>query len=115
MSVDVSAVLALGRDLGKVGPVTVLRARRAMLKTANDIAATAKGLAPVDTGATRNSIGVTDRGTSVEIGPTTDYSPYLEFGTSRMPPRPFMAPALDRHAQAFEQAIDQLASNGLGL
>ena len=72
----------------------------------------ARRLAPYDTGATHDSItivGGSSKSSSgtfgfralgesqwwVEVGPETFYSPFLEYGTVYMTPRPFMLPALD--------------------
>jgi HK97 gp10 family phage protein len=58
---------------------------------------------PVDTGETRDSINM-DPGViaksnigeySIRVGPTTFYSPFLEYGTMFMAPRPFMMIAGD--------------------
>lgn len=40
-----------------------------------------------------------------EVGFTADYAPYLEFGTGRIAPRPFLRPAVARWAQAFYDRI----------
>lgn len=87
------------------------RAAVVVTKTAHDIEATAKQFVPVDTGATRNSIGVdlSDAGRSADIGPQTSYAEFLEFGTSRMAPRAFMGPALDRHTPDFIAALEAVA------
>jgi len=61
----------------------------------------------VDTGATRNSIFV-DPGTpsfSQKIGPTTEYAPFIEFGTRYMSARPYMIPALEKEAPRFIAAL----------
>ena len=61
----------------------------------------------VDTGATRLSIFVSP-GTpsfSQQIGPTTEYAPFIEFGTRFMPARPYMIPALEQEKIRFMQAI----------
>ena len=62
----------------------------------------------VDTGATKSSIAVTfeDDGFSAEIGPTTEYAPHIEFGTSKMAARPFMIPALESERKPFLAAIE---------
>lgn len=96
---------------GAVGSArTVVRTGAALIE------GTAKQSAPVDTGATRNSIGSDFSGNAhfaqADIGPTTSYSPYLENGTSRMAPRPFMGPALEKHTPEIEAAFAQ-ATEGL--
>lgn len=48
----------------------------------------------VDTGTLKNSIKAEKLDTfSWAIGTKVDYAPFLEFGTTRMAPRPFMGPA----------------------
>lgn len=95
--------------------VTGERARQVIRKTAVDVERDAKAFAPVDTGNLKNSIGHSDLrrvGTSgtleVEIGPTANYGGYVEWGTSRMAPRAYMGPALDRNTPAFVAAVTQL-------
>tara|TARA_Y100000310_G_scaffold126272_3_gene125050 strand:+ start:8649 stop:9008 length:360 start_codon:yes stop_codon:yes gene_type:complete len=62
----------------------------------------------VDTGATLNSTQsrtVPGERLARRIGPTTDYAVHLEFGTSRMPARPFMIPALEEERDPFIAAV----------
>ena len=112
---DFSDLLKLSADLGKASYEVTRRAQMVVAKTAHDIEADAKSLAPVDTGALRNSIGTTisNGGLSAEIGPTVHYAPYLEYGTRRMPPQPYMGPAAERRAEAFVQAVESLGGEFL--
>ena len=112
---DFSELLKLSADLGKASYEVTRKAQLVVAKTAHDIEADAKSLAPVDTGALRNSIGTTisNGGLSAEIGPTVHYAPYLEFGTRRMPPQPYMGPAADRRVEAFVQAVESLGGEFL--
>lgn len=109
---DMAELNTLAVDLAEAGPRVLVEASKVVRKTAFDIAATAQTFVPVDTGATRSSIGVdTDQaGLGATIGPTTHYAPYLEFGTSRMAPRAFMGPALDKHTPEFLEAMAVLAA-----
>ena len=75
---------------------------------------------PVDTGATRASIMshiVSASNTKIEddIGPETNYAPYLEYGTKRMRAQSFVRPAayenLIQVVSAISQAYAAWASN----
>ena len=73
----------------------------------------AKEKSPVDTGANRSSIYVAEvdgigGAPAYRIGPTMDYSAFLEFGTFKMPARPYMVPALESETPRFKEAIAQL-------
>lgn len=109
MDVDSSEVLRHAEDLGKVGPAIVKEARMvvevATLGTERD----AKVFAPVDTGNLRNSIYSSFRGLTGEVGPTADYGDFVEGGTSRMAPQPYMGPATDRNAPGFHAACADIA------
>lgn len=58
------------------------------------------------TGTTKRSIGleIKDSGMTADVGPTTDYAEYLEFGTRFMEAQPFVRPA-------FEEQKDQFISD----
>lgn len=132
MSFDASELRSLAADLGTVPKVAGQLAKVAVKKTAKDIEATAKAKAPRDparppqdpsrpvTGNLRNSIKTSDlRGVSqdspaAEVRASANYAAFQEFGTSRMPARPFMGPAADKHEPAFAQAMAQLAAKAIG-
>lgn len=110
----------LSADIAKAAATTGAKAQVVVRKTAYDIERAAKNKVPVDTGNLKGSIGHSDArsvgrsGTlAIEIGPTASYGAYVEFGTSRMAPQPFMGPAADQHAPAFEQAMQQIGLEGL--
>jgi HK97 gp10 family phage protein len=69
------------------------RADEARDVVGNRIAETAAEIAPKLTGATAASISYEDG----EVGPTTPYAPFVEFGTVDTAPQPFMGPAASRH------------------
>ena len=66
----------------------------------------AKDKVPVDIGTTKNSIAATEEG-ELEwiIGPTTEYAPFLEFGTVYMKERPFMVPAAEEMRPNIDRAV----------
>ncbi|WP_238999285.1 HK97-gp10 family putative phage morphogenesis protein [Segeticoccus rhizosphaerae] len=121
VDIDLSDVLKLERSLGAVtaGRVGALAAK-VVRKVAADVERDAKILAPVDTGNLRNSISTSITGDGrhasmrAEIGPTASYGGYVEFGTSRMGPQPYLGPSLDRHTDPFVTAMEQVAEQSLG-
>lgn len=99
----------------------------AMARGAEKIAATQRYLAPVDTGALRDSIHVTlpgeatpaysQPGGSQVAGPfeiiitagdhVTRYSHLVEFGTNKTFPQPYFWPGFRVHKQAVQKSIDR--------
>ena len=62
------------------------------------------------TGATKHSIGIEtkDAGFTVEVGATTEYHSYLEYGTRFMEAQPFTGPALEEQAPLFKSDLQKL-------
>ena len=71
----------------------------------------AKMLCPVDTGRLRNSISHAVSGNEVYIGTNVEYGPYVEFGTRRQRPQPYLTPAATQHSADYKRII-QLYLNG---
>lgn len=71
----------------------------------NAVADSARSVCPVRTGALRNSIEVTREGSCARVSANTDYAAYVEFGTSKMAPEPYLVPSLIENADAIESAI----------
>ena len=110
---DFSQVAALAADLSRAGARTARRASQVVRKTALDLEAQAKAFAPVDTGTLQGSIGSDIAPIRAVVGPTVEYAPYQEFGTYKMAPHPFMAPAADAVEPGFVAAMEQLGGEVL--
>ena len=76
---------------------------------ARNIERIAKDLAPIDTGALKNSIHVIkERPLERIIADGVEYGIYQEFGTSRMGAQPFLVPAVERVRKGFAKAWELL-------
>lgn len=73
----------------------------------------AKKLCPVDTGRLRNSIThqQMDENTEV-IGTNVEYAPFVELGTHKMNPRPFLRPAAENHTGEYLAIIKSVMGGG---
>lgn len=113
--VDASEVNQLAADLRDLPARKVRQIAPLVAATGLRTVADAKTAAPVDTGFLRSTIGMTvdPDGLGMEAGPTAAYGGYVEHGTSRMAPQPFMGPSFDRQLPGFEQGLAQIAGEGL--
>ena len=95
-------VFGLPQAIAALGAVALkgqLAAEAGKAALASGVAATASSLVAVDTGATKESIEITDEGVVA-----SEAAVFLEFGTVHMGAQPFMRPAADG-AEALEGAI----------
>lgn len=67
----------------------------------------AKLVCPVDTGRLRNSITnqIDLQENAVYIGTNVEYAPYVELGTSRMSPHPYLKPAASDHGDEYRAIL----------
>lgn len=85
---------------------------QALAKALEEVGLVAEGYAkkacPVDTGRLRNSIThqVRPSEKSVYIGTNVEYSAYVELGTSRMKPQPFLRPAAADHEGTYRKIFE---------
>lgn len=68
---------------------------RAVSLAADAACETARSLAAVDTGELRGSISAVHNGLEARVAAACGHAAAVEFGTSRMPARPFMQPAAE--------------------
>ena len=113
---DMSQVAALSADLGKASGQATKLGQVVVRATAANVERAAKTNAPVDTGNLRNSITtqISGGGMTAEIGPAAAYGIYVEMGTSRMAPQPYLLPALDAKTGPFITAMERVAEVALG-
>lgn len=68
----------------------------------------AKQYCPVDTGRLRNSIShaVSESEQAAVIGTNVEYAPYVELGTSRQKPQPYLEPAATEHLDEYQKIVE---------
>lgn len=71
----------------------------------------AKKLCPVDTGNLRNSISHATDQDSAYVGTNVEYAPYVELGTKRMEPRPYLKPAATEHSDEYKAVAERYMKN----
>ena len=111
MSWDVGELRALAADLGEASASAQLKATQVVQKSAFDVQRLAAERAPVRTGFLASSIGVdfdSGDGLTATIGPAASYGIFVEAGTSRMRPQPYLGPAFDAVVPGFTAAMEQL-------
>lgn len=91
----------------------------ALTRHTNRVAATAADLAPRDrpwlaTQGIRKDTTTLARRVYVPLDPDgQNVGMHVEFGTSKMAPRPFLLPAFDRHKQEFVDDVTRIAEEDL--
>lgn len=110
---DFSAIRTLSVDLGEAAVGVNVKARAVVRKSAADLEKLAKRRAPKRTGALRDSITSTSSGLTAEIGPTIRYAPFVEYGTYKMRPQPYLGPATAVVEPKFVAAMEQIGGDVL--
>lgn len=60
----------------------------------------------VRTGRLRNSITHAKDADAAYVGSNLEYAPYVEMGTSRMRPRPFIKPAVENYLDDYKEILE---------
>ena len=66
----------------------------------------------VRTGRLRNSISHARDDTSAYVGTNVEYAAYVELGTSKMKPRPYLRPAAQNYADEYKEIVKTALKNG---
>lgn len=105
--IDVSEVTKLAADIGTATARVDGRATVELVKVAERLRAEITADAPVLTGATRASVNMKASATEARI--TADSAAFfLEFGTSRMAPQPFMFNKVPAAAERLANALAKI-------
>ena len=113
LSVDDAEIRRFERDVEVSSREASKQARNVVRKSTFATEAGGKARAAVLTGFMRNSITSDFIGSNADVavgttGPEAEYSPYVEHGTSRQAPQPFMGPAADEVEPTFYAALEAI-------
>ncbi len=100
-------IINLDKCIAKFGNIAGIDLMPEIREATRKVQQSAKDLAPVDTGALRNSIKTKmypDQQAGV-VYTTLEYAPYQEFGTRRMKAQPFMTPAMNMNRAGINQSM----------
>lgn len=85
---------------------------RALIRIGDEIISYAGDLIHNVTGNLRRSLNKRVRGNSVIVGTDVEYARYVEEGTSRSKPHPYLRPAVTNHMDEWKQIIEDELENG---
>ena len=118
-TIDTSELRKLAADLEKEAPRVGADVSAAVKKSAEAVKKAAAEIAPKRTGTLAGSIGVDtygdgrSGGMTAVIGPLARYGIFVERGTSKMAPQPYMEPAFSAESPKLEQALTEIAGKVL--
>lgn len=105
MGIDASEVYNLAADLAAAPAKAEAGSIKAVSSSTRQTARDARRFAAVLTGFMRENVEARVSGLSGEVVSLADYSEFQEYGTSKMPPHPFMRPAADLALDPLADAV----------
>ena len=112
MGFDVSQIDAMSAALAAKAEAMAQQADQVTRTSGLQAVAIGQSSAPVDTGAHRAGIGMDILGLAhVEVGASSEYAPYLEYGTYKMAARPHVIPAVEAVVEPWQEALAQIGGD----
>ena len=102
--------------LRKEGALAKARGDAATAKVAERVRTTGQELAPKGSRPHEGedlapSIRTDRRGSRFEVGPTARHGGFMEYGTYKDAPQPYMGPAVNKHEPELEQELSRLVGD----
>lgn len=110
-NLDTSDLVALAGDLDQAGPQVRRASSRDLTTIAAQLRDDARAAAPVESGALRDSIKLRGGQDYRVVYTAIRYARFVEFGTSRTAPQPFLWPAAAAAEQALMEALEEAGSD----
>ncbi len=96
------------KDLARAAAGIDRKGERAAEKVGRGALVSARQHVPVDSGALQRSLRLTQSGARAVVGTSLFYSTFVEYGTSRMAPDPFVGPAFVEWAPKLVQEVEAI-------
>jgi HK97 gp10 family phage protein len=94
------------RDLARAATGIDVKGEAAAEKVGKGALASARANVPVLSGALKNSLYLTQSGARAVVGTDLFYARFVEYGTTRMAPDPFIGPAFVEWAPKLVQEVE---------
>ena len=113
VEIDQAALRRLLKNIDRYGEYIKRQIQDEITYTAQEIRTESVASAPVDTGRLKKSgyVNMRHDRLGAKIGHNANYATYVEFGTSKQRPQPFLVPAFDRNTRKMKNAIHQIINN----
>ena len=112
MGADASELRALAADLRRQMAAVPAKVDATTQAFGDRAVGIVQSNAPVDTGFHKSSIGMDILGLAhVEVGASSEYAPYLEYGTYKMAARPHIIPGVESVVPAWVAALEALGGD----
>ena len=108
IEIDMSEVADIAAELGAAGGKVEKAAGTVVQRTASGLEADARSSAPVRTGALRDSIHASGSGTEWSVEASAPHALFVEFGTYKDAPQPFLFPHADRAEAELEEGLTEI-------
>lgn len=95
------------KKLDNIEPLVEKAVEKGLEKSGTLIEADAKTYVPVDTGALKESIYHKVEDNTLEVGATMPYAIFVEFGTYKQRPQPYLTPAIEGNRQKMVDIISK--------
>jgi HK97 gp10 family phage protein len=103
LSIKVEGIESLMKALQRLNLMEP--AAEAIELSLDKVVSDAKAIVPVRTGTLQRSIQWWGAEGEYHVGSRVHYAPYVEYGTSRMAPRPYLTPALMQNIPLLRQTL----------
>lgn len=111
--IDQSELRKLVKNINRYGKHIEKQVQDEITYTAQEIRGDSINRVPVDTGRLKKSafVNMKRNGLGAEIGHRTNYAAFVEFGTTKQKPQPYLMPAFETNTKQMMTRIKKILRN----